>query len=250
MNVFKVYDIFVKINNYLSCRDGRNLAYTCSTIKGYGEYTLELNLFGDSHSEDDIKQVGEFSQTLEVRLNLYRETPINNLWDLRNLYKLNLTGNEWVTDVSMLGNIRYLDLSATGVSDVSALGNVYWLSLAECSKVRDVSALGKVHTLDLFRCPVTDVSALGGVHRLILAECYGISDVSNLGNVYDLCLAETGVTDVSALVNVPFLNLNECFSADFSVFPETKDLGWKKCQFITDPDIFDDLLPYLQNAVQ
>ena len=61
-----------------------------------------------------------------------------------------------------------LDLSDSGIVDVSALGGVYQLGLSGCTGITDVSALGGVHQLDLRECSgIVDVSALGGVHTLL-----------------------------------------------------------------------------------
>ena len=42
-----------------------------------------------------------------------------------------------------------MNLSNSGITDVSALGSVHTLNLAYCQCITDVSALGSVHTLDL-----------------------------------------------------------------------------------------------------
>ena len=101
--------------------------------------------------------------------------------------------------------VRELDLSWTGVTDVSALGNVHTLYLIS-TNATDVSALGDIHTLYLMSTKVTNVSALGNVHKLNL-ENTGVTNVSALGNVYALDVQGTRVTDVSALSNVRKLTL-------------------------------------------
>ena len=94
-----------------------------------------------------------------------------------------------------------MDLSSSGLIDVSALGSVHTLDLNYCDGISDVSALGNVHTLNLSYCDnIRDVSALGSVHTLKMYECDGISNVSALGNVHTLYLRNcTGIRDVSAL---------------------------------------------------
>lgn len=82
------------------------------------------------------------------------------------------------------------------VDDVSMLGNVKRLNLSGCENVTDVSALGGVHTLILNGCKnVTNVSTLGGVYELILNNCIGVTDVTNLRNVHTLGL--NGCYDIS-----------------------------------------------------
>ena len=67
--------------------------------------------------------------------------------------------------------------------------NVFELDLSGCDGITDVSMLGGVHTLNLRECEgITDVSALGGVQTLNLVECKGITDVSALGGVVNLTL--------------------------------------------------------------
>jgi len=103
-----------------------------------------------------------------------------------------------VTNVSYLGKIRVLDLSHTKVVDVHALGKVHTLDLSH-TKVYDVSALTGVHTLDLSSTKVKNVSALKNVHTLNLSWCFKITDVSALGAVHTIDIRYTKVADLSAL---------------------------------------------------
>ena len=94
-----------------------------------------------------------------------------------------------------------LNLSYTGIKDVSALGGVEKLDLHQCREITDVSALGQVKELVLSYCTgIVNVSALGHVKELYLIGCTGITDVSALSCVKVLILHRcTGITDYSAV---------------------------------------------------
>jgi hypothetical protein len=140
---------------------------------------------------------------------------IDNLSDLSNIYKLDLSGTD-VEDVSALSKVHTLKLRNTMVQDVSMLGNIHTLDLSY-TNVEDVSALSKVYNLDLSFTNVEDVSALGNVHYLNLSGT-SVRDVSMLGNVHTLCLYNTSVEDVSALYSVYNLDLDNTNVSDVSTF--------------------------------
>jgi hypothetical protein len=112
---------------------------------------------------------------------------------------LNLRACESITNVSHLGGVRELDLSAcTGVtSGFECLGGVHSLNLGLCTQLRDehITNLGTVSVLDLSGCQsITNVSHLGGVKELNLSECGGItagitSGFEYLGGVHSLRLS-------------------------------------------------------------
>ena len=84
---------------------------------------------------------------------------------------LDLTGNQQVKDVSMLGNVHTLYLSwCDGITDVSKLGGVTTLDLSFCRGITDVSKLGGVNTLDLRECDrrLKGVSKLTNVKNLLI----------------------------------------------------------------------------------
>lgn len=84
--------------------------------------------------------------------------------------KLSLSCEPSITDVSMLGKMHYLDLTACPVTDVSALGNVDTLILDRVNLTDvDISALANVRKLFLVASKVKDLSVLNGVEILCLA---------------------------------------------------------------------------------
>jgi hypothetical protein len=113
-----------------------------------------------------------------------------------------------------------LDLSYSGITDVSDLRYVHTLNLTGCRNVTDVSSLIGVYDLNLTYClGVADVSYLRNVHTLDLSFCYGVTDVSDLGSMNTLILVGCyKVTDVSKLGRVHTLDLTGCFKVtDFSM---------------------------------
>jgi hypothetical protein len=99
--------------------------------------------------------------------------------------KLELQYCEGVTDVSCLGNICELNLSGCyGITDVSALGRVYKLTLLSCENVKNVSALRNVPVLDISLTGVVDVSALKNVLSFkssqYVTEISGLENVEEL----------------------------------------------------------------------
>ena len=131
-----------------------------------------------------------------------------NLHRFANVFELLLYRIKSLTDVSMLGNVKVLDISGTQVSDVSMLGNVKVLNISS-THVSDVSMLGNVKVLNICNTQVSDVSMLGNVHTLELNGCMNITDFSKLGNVTNLFLASTNFkdSDVKYLTNNVYVEL-------------------------------------------
>lgn len=93
--------------------------------------------------------------------------------------------------------------------------NLSELSLVECEEITDVSILGKLKILDLSETEIEDVSALSGVHTLYLNNCPNISDVSSLVNVKKLyLLGSEDINDVSMLVNAEELDITGLYIED------------------------------------
>jgi Leucine-rich repeat (LRR) protein len=98
---------------------------------------------------------------------LFRNKVLHKIFNPTKQLYLNLSENNKITDVSLLGNVHTLKLSfCEKITDVSALGNVHTLELMYCKNINDFSALINVHTLNLCGCEITDVSVsvLGNVH--------------------------------------------------------------------------------------
>ena len=64
-----------------------------------------------------------------------------------------------IKNVSILSNLRKLNLSNTNVTDVSALGSVHTLNIMG-TKVTDVSSLGKIHRLYIDNIYICDMQSL------------------------------------------------------------------------------------------
>ena len=123
----------------------------------------------------------------------YRNDPDLNIFNNKYVHTLILSSCHNITDakLSALGNVYNLNLSfCDNITDVSKLGHVYNLNLSYCDKITEVYKLDKVYNLNFSYCNnITDVSALGNVHTLNLSNCNNITDVSALGNVYNLNLS-------------------------------------------------------------
>lgn len=91
------------------------------------------------------------------KLNLHRCLNIKNIDALKFAHDICLSDCN-ITDVSMLKNVKYLDLNrCENITDVSMLGSVYKLVLSQCTNIKDVRKLGKIHELQLSRCTnITD----------------------------------------------------------------------------------------------
>lgn len=163
-----------------------------------------------------------------------------------------------VSNVSALGNVKWLDLSETKVSNIYPLGvvdceydncafqnkqlhvHIKELYLRQTS-VKHVSILGNVRVLDLSKTCVIDVSALGNVHNLSLQGNCCVSDVSMLGNVKMLNLDQaSSVYDVSMLGNVEYLNLSYTHVMDISALKHVKKLDITGCRSLTDVSMLEN----------
>ena len=130
------------------------------------------------------------------------------------VHRLNLSSCAAVTSCAGLAGCWVLNLSGTGVCDVSPLAGagscIRTLALRGCKSIADVAALGacpRLEHLDLTATLVADVSALGGIHTLTLAHCGNVRDASALGGVRVLDLSYTSVRTVGRLGGCRVLNL-------------------------------------------
>ena len=171
--------------------------------------------------------------------NLERPRVLRALAELSNLSYLDLssTGVSDVSALSSLSNLSFLDLSSTGVSDVSSLSSLSNLSFLDLSStgVSDVSSLSSLSNLsflDLSSTGVSDVSSLSSLLNLSSLDLRstGVSDVSalsSLSNLSYLYLSSTGVSDVSALSslsNLRILDLNSTGVSDVSALSSLSNL--------------------------
>ena len=120
-----------------------------------------------------------------------------------------------------LPSLRYLYLSSTSISDVSALAGLTQLALLYLggNSITDVSALTgltQLTSLYLGGNSITDVSALANLTQLAFLYLGGnsITDVSALANLTQLALLDlygNSITDVSALANLTQLTVLDLY---------------------------------------
>ena len=129
----------------------------------------------------------------------------------------------------ILSSMTELDLSNTGISDISSLGsltNLTTLHLGESlttvissNQITDISSLGSLTNLTILHLggnQITDLSSLGSLTNLTTLILYGnqITDISalrSLTNLTTLNLGRNQITDISALrslTHLTILNLN------------------------------------------
>jgi hypothetical protein len=206
---------------YLKSKDYRYLSHSSH---GYRHFITEKDLlhfrFNGEHSW--LYYQGCIGGDIRVTasgggsgLNLYEEVERAG----GKVMKLNLSFCQKVRDVSMLGGVRELYLSACrGItSGFECLGGVHSLDLSWCTQLRDedITNLGTVSVLNLSYCPnITNVSHLGGVRELKLISCTGItSGFECLGGVHSLDLSrctQLRDEDITNLGTVSVLNLSYC----------------------------------------
>jgi len=165
------------------------------------------DLYLDRLKISDVSMLGHIPK-LKIRA-CYKVVDVRALKNVKDLSFISCHG---FTDVSMLGGVEHLSLFGSNVGDVSVLANVRSLDLSFCHWVMDVSALGKLHTLKMLDCiQITDFSALGLLYELDLTQCNIAHDqLKFLGNIHTLILSNTNVTDVSELARVHTLDLSHC----------------------------------------
>jgi hypothetical protein len=172
--------------------------------------------------EDARREAAKDSATIieeEIRKILNKPTGQITREDREGITMLDLSGTG-VTDMSSLSSLtqlEWLDLSYTGVTDVSALSSLSeleWLGLGGTG-VTDVSSLSpltQLRHLDLVCTGMTDVSSLSSLTQLrsLNLALMGATDVSSLSSLTQLqvlYLSGTGVMDVSSLSSLTQLQV-------------------------------------------
>ena len=124
------------------------------------------------------------------------------------LLSLDLSHSPQVTDLSMLGNVKYLRVSSCfnvkrfpipikndqewsfedcKISDLTGYSKLHSLKLKNCGMVVDVSPLCDIHTLELINCKnITNIDMLTKVKILTIENCSNIKDVGMLRDVEEL----------------------------------------------------------------
>ena len=161
----------------------------------------------------DFSPLEKLPQLTSLSLNgtaVWNVTPLANLTQLKAL-----SLRETAIDLSFLASLTQLetlDLSSTGVSDVSPLASLTQLQTLNLgstgvSDVSPLASLTQLETLDLSSTGVSDVSPLASLTQLqtLNLGSTGVSDVSPLASLTQLetlDLSSTGVSDVSPLASL------------------------------------------------
>jgi hypothetical protein len=99
------------------------------------------------------------------------ETNISNVSHLGRVRTLRLNGCIKVSDVSALGDVDDLDISTCyNITNFSMLGNIRSLNIS-CTRVNDLSFIKTTHTLSICGCNIKDFSPLKNVKCLDLSGC-------------------------------------------------------------------------------
>ena len=140
---------------------------------------------------DVLKDVSPLANSKTLKCVVLKNSQIEDvsaLGTIPTLESLNLTGSMYITDVSMLQNVKILYLDEChGIHSVEGLekGRISLLCLNGCRNVTDISTLWKakqLETLFLNMTGVTNVSSLGRSNTLrsLSLWCRGIEDISCL----------------------------------------------------------------------
>lgn len=132
-----------------------------------------------------------------------------NIDQYKKAYYINLSYSYNIQDVHMLNNLHTIILNrCSSIKDVSMLCNVKYLDISY-TNVIDVSMLGKLETLILYNTNIEDVSSLGNIKYLDISYTR-VKDVSMLKNVIYLKMTALNVININMLTNVKFLNISWC----------------------------------------
>lgn len=186
---------------------------------------INLNLSGTKVSDISTLSVLTCLTNLNLSGDIYRSgsiTDISVLRGLKQLIHLDLSFNPNLFEInalSSLTSLNSLDLSRTGVRDISALSNLVALTdlrlfgrpLIEEDQITDINPLKGLIALTHLNLSnnktLSKISALSGLTNLNSLELRNtevrdISALSSLTNLNSLDLSETGVRDISALSNL------------------------------------------------
>lgn len=228
---------FIMQNGYVRFGSGYNI----NCLEGLGKLQNLRNLNLSSNYISDLSPIS--SLTNLEQLQLYSNVgSIDTLQDLKNLHKLHRLEitNSGVKDVSALknlSNLRLLDLQSNDVSDISALNgleNLTYLCLDNCniSDISDLKNLVNLTSLFLQGNQITDISSLEGLVKLnkLYIDNNQITDISclhNLTNLEELLIYVNNITDISALEgckSLRYLDCNYNHISDVSVIKDLKNI--------------------------
>lgn len=235
-----------KPNAQIKCQNLIIVFSNSYLFKNFIEYIELINLC------NTCKKILESKKYVNYKLNKYyslmyykdekfRTTILKKIFNPRKQLYVNLSMCDDVVDVSVLGNVHYLDLSdCKNISDdISALGNVNYLNLRYCNNIKDVSPLENVYNLNLNFCiNIMNINKLANVHTLDFSNCTHLTneDIKIFGNVYSLNLSFcTQITEVISLEKVHTLTLRGCYNIiDVSSLGKVHTLNLQDCYNIID----------------
>jgi hypothetical protein len=98
---------------------------------------------------------------------------------LKNVYSLDLSCNERISDITGLENIHTLNLkNCIRIKNVAKQMNNHILNLSGCNKIKNFSALGKVHNLIIDNCNTNYLP--NGIKVLTIINIHKKYDAMNL----------------------------------------------------------------------
>ncbi len=155
--------------------------------------------------------------------------PIRSMTELRNVI---LPGNPDVTDLSVLssvsGTLTRVDISSTGVKDLSPLSQAAGLLSVSANNCPDLdfSTLDTtgLYTVEAMYSDITDISFLQGSKNLETLRLSGnkISDLSPLAGLTDLRELRLDQNDIRDLT--PLIGVTSLHNVDLSENPQLADL--------------------------
>ena len=257
-------DIFSVIKEYLSIEEFNNLINTNKEIKNEckGLRYIKLNrkyslkyYYNENFRNKILLLIEKTNEQLSLNLSNIKEIDydenyeyeyhndridfedIEYIENIKNVFSLDLS-NTGISDVSIFSNVKILNLSnCVNVSNVSSLANVKALNLSNCINVIDVSALTNVFRLDLSNCiNIRNVNDLYFCTELNLSNCINVTDVRELGFIHFLNLSNTGIFDISNMYinRMDILDLSNTNISDVSSLFNVNELNLSNCINITD----------------
>lgn len=122
---------------------------------------------------------------------------------------------DYITNILMLNNVRYLSINNVNINDISMLTKVTHLSVSS-TNVTEVNMLTQLIELNINNTKVNDVSKLVNLKKLYASESL-IKDVSMLINLECLYIHNTEIKDINTLINLTQLSMERTPIEDISM---------------------------------
>ncbi|MEX2512385.1 MAG: leucine-rich repeat domain-containing protein [Cyclobacteriaceae bacterium] len=220
---------------------------------------IEINLDRDSNelkiasiyttklSRDE--ELAEWWQTLSLEWERFlREkyaleedsVQLDDLYKVSSLDTLDLSGNEYILDLSpihVFRDLTYVDISHTQIKELNAISNVTFLSYLDISNsptedIQFVKYSDKLQFLDISNTQVTNIEDLSNLTDLrnfsaSYTPLLGFGVLNNFTLLEELDLEESGfnnIENINSLANLKILNLKGNFLINFGFLSELKSL--------------------------